>query len=65
MNYKVIRWCCTSGNCINCHDLKYGTKRRVMQLDKLTKEKATIVADNFREYGAEIIEDTSPLDSPI
>lgn len=60
-SYRVVRNCCTSGNCIKCITarrtnpaMKPFQTIEVVQLDNLTKEKADIVANNFRAYGARV-----------
>lgn len=62
--FKVVRDCCTSGNCIKCitarradPSMKSFQCIRVTQLDGLTKEKAELVAHNFRAYNSEILPD--------
>jgi len=53
--FKVMRACCTSGNCVEClacWDLS--KRKRVMQLDRLSKETAEIVASNWRRYDATV-----------
>lgn len=51
-SYKVMRDCCTSGNCINCQDLPLGKKHRVSQMGdvRLTKERADMIANNWASY---------------
>ena len=60
-SYRVVRNCCTSGNCIKCITARRSNPImrpfqtvEVIQLDKLTKEKAETVARNFRAYGARV-----------
>jgi Fe-S cluster biogenesis protein NfuA len=54
--YAIERDCCTSGNCSTCHDLPYGTKRRVEQTDADTPEEADRIRDNWRAYNATVME---------
>jgi len=56
--YKVMRNCCTSGNCMGCQDLPVGAQRRVSQMGdvRLTKERALKIAANFRSYAPTIEE---------
>ena len=50
-NWKVTRFCCTSGMCIQCRAVATGRKRiRVTQIDKLTKDRAEKIAENWHEY---------------
>ena len=50
--YKVMRDCCTSGNCLTCMHLPVGSKMRVSQMGdtKLTIEKAELIAKNWKSY---------------
>lgn len=54
--FKVMRDCCTSGNCIECMHLPFGKKLRVSQMgDKpLAKELAERVARGWAGYNAKI-----------
>jgi len=56
-NYAVVRWCCSSGNCVACWELPLRQRVRVTQLDGLSKARAEEVAENFATYGAEVVED--------
>lgn len=53
MRYKVIRDCCHGfSHCVDCEP---GRKRkRVIQLNGLTKEKAEQVAKNWASYNAKV-----------
>lgn len=54
-NFQVVRFCCTSGNCIDCLAGWNLTRRtRVMQVDKLSAACATVVAANWSAYGATV-----------
>lgn len=51
--YRVSRWCCTSGMCMECRAVARGTARiRVVQISNLSKESAEAVARNFSSYEA-------------
>lgn len=56
--YKVMRDCCTSGNCMGCQDLPLGKSHRISQMGdmRLTKEKAETIAKNFSSYSASVEE---------
>jgi hypothetical protein len=55
MTWKVTRFCCTSGMCLDCRAVMRGTKRkREDVLTGLTKEKAEEVARNWSSYGAKV-----------
>lgn len=56
-NYAVVRWCCSSGNCVACWELPLRQRVRVTQLDGLSKLKAEEVAKNWAAFGAEVMED--------
>lgn len=59
--YGVVRWCCTSGQCIEC--LAKGDKARrvrVVQTWGLTKERAEQCAASFHLYEAEAVSEASP-----
>jgi len=51
-NYRVMRWCCQSGNCFECRHLGYGKRKRVTQTDQVSKAWAQYVAENWQVYGA-------------
>jgi hypothetical protein len=56
-NWQVTRFCCTSGQCIECRAMANGTKRkRVVQADRLTKKLAETVAKNWSSYDAKASE---------
>lgn len=53
-NWRVTRFCCTSGMCLDCRAVANGTKRkRVVHADKLTEAKARQMAANWSAHGAE------------
>lgn len=54
--YRVMRNCCTSGACITCRGV---TPRplRVVQQAGLTQQRAKVVADGWRSYGATVEEE--------
>ena len=56
--YRVMRDCCTSGNCIVCMHLPLGKRQRVSQMGeiRLTKEKADLIAKNWATYRAKVEE---------
>lgn len=56
-NYRVMRRCCTSGNCFTCFG-EWNLKRRkwVMQLDRLSEDTAKQVAENWKRYDAKVEE---------
>lgn len=59
-DYRVLRNCCTSGNCSECRDVTpYGKPMRVVQGDHYTKEYAEFVAKNWARYEATV--DLMPL----
>jgi hypothetical protein len=51
-SWLVERDCCTSGNCIECGKTPFGKTIRVVQLDRLSEEKARQVAENWKAYKA-------------
>jgi hypothetical protein len=52
-NYRVTRWCCTSGNCVHCRGFGNREKRKhVVQTDNVSKDWAKYVAANWHTYGA-------------
>lgn len=51
--FRVMRFCCLSGNCFECHGLHILTRRkRLLQIDRVSRQSAQIVARNWRDYGA-------------
>jgi hypothetical protein len=55
--WKVTRFCCRSGMCIDCKQRGnlYGDtskRKRVMHADKLTKARADEMTSNWREFDA-------------
>lgn len=59
--WKVTRFCCTSGQCVDCH--KRGgrwkismteRRKRITHADKLTKPQATVMARNWSSYDAKV-----------
>jgi hypothetical protein len=51
--WKVVRNCCTSGNCTHCYGARTGTgSLRVTQADGYSEEYAMLVASNWRRYAA-------------
>ena len=50
--YRVMRDCCTSGNCIACQHLPRGKRERVSQMGdtRLSKELAETIAKNWGSY---------------
>lgn len=60
-NFAAIRFCCTSGMCIECGAFSAGRKRRlVVQLDGLSEATAKEVAANFAAYDGKAV----PMGSP-
>lgn len=54
--YKVMRDCCTSGNCELCIGrAPLGHCVSVCQLEGLSKKSASAVARNFRSYNAKVV----------
>ena len=52
-NWKVVRDCCTSGNCITCNGKSpFGVPLRVTQMDAIDERSAKQVAINWRSYKA-------------
>lgn len=65
--YKVTRWCCKEGYCVDCHNrrglgLSAGSKvwlsyrKRVVQGDNLTMEQAKKFESGWTEYEPKIEE---------
>lgn len=57
--WKVTRYCCTSGLCVDCHTGGRGYKvstlerrKRITHADKLTKPMADKMTANWQSYGA-------------
>lgn len=51
--WQVTRFCCTSGQCIECHARSTGRQRkRIVHADKLTKPMAELMAKNWSRYDA-------------
>ena len=56
-NFRVVRACCTSGNCTEClAGWNKARRKRVVQMDGLSKKTAEQVAKNFAAFDAEIEE---------
>jgi hypothetical protein len=54
-NYRVMRACCTSGNCVQCLARWDKSKRKiVMHMDGLSKKSAEAIAQNWRAYDATV-----------
>jgi hypothetical protein len=54
-NFRVMRNCCTSGNCIDCNGkTPVGVPMRVMQFEKVSKETAEGIAGNWTAYRATV-----------
>jgi len=52
--YRVTRWCCTSGMCIECHGMGDKAKRkRVVQSDGLTSAMALKTFNGWNRWGFE------------
>lgn len=53
LTWRVTRFCCTSGMCIECRAVANGTKRkRIAHADRLTQDRAETIARNWSSYGA-------------
>lgn len=53
--FRVMRNCCTSGNCVECRGVKpYGTPVRVEQGSGYSKEYAEQLASNWSSYKATV-----------
>ena len=57
--WKVTRFCCTSGQCIDCHQRGWEwrismteRRKRIVHADKLTKPQADLMARNWSNYTA-------------
>jgi len=58
--YRVTRFCCRSGMCIACQAVATGRKRkRVVQADKLTEERAKQYVEGWRDYDAKMEKETA------
>lgn len=54
-NFCVMRNCCSSGNCVDCHGkTPVGKPMRVMQMGHLAQEEAERVAKNWSQYQATV-----------
>jgi len=54
--WKVTRWCCTSGQCVECYKTSHGrARRRIVHADNLTEEKAREMEKNWRNYDAKAV----------
>lgn len=52
-NWQVTRFCCTSGNCLDCRAVfNLKARKRVVHADKLTEAKARQMAANWAAHGA-------------
>jgi hypothetical protein len=50
-DYRVVLACCTSGNCTSClAGWVKANRKRVVHMDRLSKETAEAVANNWRAY---------------
>jgi len=53
--YRVTRFCCRSGMCIECRAVANGTKRkRVIHADGLDKETAERIVAGWAEFDAKL-----------
>jgi len=54
--WRVMRFCCTSGLCVDCHQRgNHGDKAKRKQLihtDRVSEDWAKYVAANWHDYGA-------------
>jgi hypothetical protein len=65
MSWKVTRFCCTSGMCLDCRAVARGGKRkRILHIGGLTKEKAEKIAANWPSYGAKVEPEGAPEPEP-
>lgn len=56
-NWKVVRNCCTSGMCVDCHiGKRLGKPARTIQGANYSKAYAEYVASNWVRYQAEAVE---------
>src|SRR4029077_12013426 len=61
--YRVTRWCCSSGDCIKCHETRdrgeappspfSAARQRVMQCDGFRRDQAQKVYDGWNHYSYE------------
>ena len=59
--FAVVRNCCTSGNCFSCSGITpYGTPRRVEHWRGESEGTAKVMAENWRVYQAEVVENPLP-----
>jgi len=59
--FAVVRNCCTSGNCFSCSGITpYGTPRRVEHWRGESEGTAKVMAENWRAYQAEVVENPLP-----
>jgi hypothetical protein len=54
MQYRVMRDCCTSGQCFDCQHLPVGTKIRVEHISCHTQIRADTIAQNWKAYNAKV-----------
>jgi hypothetical protein len=56
-NWRVVRFCCTSGLCCECHARgNHGDKRKrqlICDWDNVSEAYAKYVANGWRDYGVE------------
>ena len=59
--WQVTRFCCTSGQCVDCHrsGRKYKLsmterRQRIIHIDGISKATATNIANNWRDYDAKV-----------
>lgn len=57
--YKIMRDCCTSGQCIVCRELPRGTKVTVEHHRVASLELAKIIAANWTLYNAVVVDTDS------
>lgn len=58
--YKVTRFCCTSGQCIDCR--KVGKRTRVVQMETDNDTVAKMCVKGWRQYDA-VLEDNEAIPS--
>lgn len=54
-SWKVMRDCCTSGNCVACRHLPFGRKVRIVHGGGFTEAHAKRVAVNWATYNAKAV----------
>jgi hypothetical protein len=55
LKYKVVRNCCTSGNCFECRGVTpYGEPLQVIQGSGYSKKRAEQVANGWKTYQAKV-----------